>query len=515
MRLKWISTAVATIITWGISSLFLLVFNPTVLDAIGIDPEPSEIIDPFSFLMGFSFLAMVIGMIFSGMVIDYFRRRGIFGLGFWGIALSLGLVPIIGDEVTIYPLYIMLGFSVGILATEALVCFADMVDYTAKAKKYGLIIFLYEITAIIFVIITLSVDWEPMLFGMSAFSAICGILFYYFNREKIDVEDWYEIPTMRIISRLNVIAYFSSHLIVWICVGVAITRLVDAGQTLGLEDPRELFWLCVYLGAGIFCIPAGLISDQIGRRLPAMLSAYGVAIAVLLFGIIENELSFFLSAFILGAAFSIIHVTLDSSVWVDLAPKEARGRYAAIGLVSLALGVGTGYVAGLFVLKEVNIAGFVLIFVSFLAILPLFFVSDTEPPLDLVAFLVIYSDGRRMYSFEFRELQADLDLVGGALIALSSFVSKCIGEEGERGALNLIKQKFPLEDYYVLVEEQKNIIAALLVNKIDIEVIRHLRVVLRRFYQQFQSELDFWDGNRNTFVEADDFVISEFFPLIP
>jgi MFS family permease len=279
-------------------------------------------------------------------------------------------------------------------------------------------------------------------------------------------------------------------------------------------DQRIIFWGLVFLGDLIAVIPAGIIADRVGRKNLIVIGAYLIVVSMLNLGLSENIWMYLFSAYILGISFGLIHPA--ASVWCDLSPLDSIGRYMALNYLSLLQGVGVGLFLGLFVLQEnVSTISYILIGVTVLALLPLFFVSDSYQPLDI--FLLLLSiNGMACFDYAFKVdkevTQKDLSLVAGALSAISTFFETV---DKQHATLDLVRHG----NVYVVQTktqiESGELVGTLFANKNDPELYRHLKDFVGNFCSKYSGPLKNWQGELLVFQGASDIAEEVFGPLLP
>jgi MFS family permease len=261
----------------------------------------------------------------------------------------------------------------------------------------------------------------------------------------------------------------------------------------------------------------GWFSDRMGRKNLIVIGAYGIVISSLIVGLTTNEAIFYFSAFLLGISFSTMHSSIDSAVWSDLSPLDSVGRYYAMGFIFLLQGVGVGLVIGEIVLKnqELSTISYLLITIAVVALLPLFFVSDSYEPLDLFLLLVSKS-GMLMFDYDFKHKEQisekDLILVTGALSAISSFFE---GIDEQHTALDLVRHGNIFIVQTAVQTKKEEIIATLFANKASPELQNKLDVFLNTFRQVFLKEITSWIGQPSAFARGVEVAEDVFGPLLP
>ena len=119
-------------------------------------------------------------------------------------------------------------------------------------------------------------------------------------------------------------------------------------QNIGLSDNTAvLFYIFFYIIYTIFVIPAGILSDKIGRK-PLLIGGY-ILFAVTSLGMMfSTSFNFVLFFFIVYGVFYAMIDGVQRAFVVDLAPSEFKATalgtfHTAIGLVALP----GGFIAGL------------------------------------------------------------------------------------------------------------------------------------------------------------------------
>jgi MFS family permease len=281
-----------------------------------------------------------------------------------------------------------------------------------------------------------------------------------------------------------------------------------------------VFWIVVLVGDLILVIPAGFISDRVGRKNLIVLAIYGIVIAIVIIGLERSIVSFFVAALTIGFSFALIHPTLDSSLWADLSPRDGLGRYFAFGFMSLALGLGLGYVVGHWIilpyfeiLESLDIITYFLMILAIIAAFPLFWTSDSYKPLDFTLLMAIEEGGLPLFDYVFQnkiDTDIELTLLSGALTAVSSFMNETLRE---RGVLNLVRHG----NHFILTDkdEESGISTVIFSNKQDPELKQALREFQIQFVAGYGHLLKAWNGQRSVFDGAVDLAEEVFGHLAP
>ncbi|MHA1995461.1 MAG: MFS transporter [Candidatus Hodarchaeales archaeon] len=443
------------------------------------------------------------------------------------IALKLLIAPITLSLVTVF----LTGLAC--LATASHTTYGAVTKWSHRGRGFavGNLIFGITIVGLLLICGYFKLDFFFSLFIISILGFVISIMFYYTTREWVYWQnDEWPTKTSQILVRQSVRAYFFSHILIYFMLGLTIGSLAQEGvkenysRFLGIElGAFETFWAILVLGTVIFVIPAGILSDKIGRKDLTIMATYGIVLASLiasLHGLIDqnfDSMVYVLTAFTIGVSFAFLHPTLDSSLWIDLSSKDSIGRYCDINVYSLVTGLAAGFGISYFFLSTLieyrNIMVLMYIGLAVLAVLPLFWVSDSFPPLEFFLLLVINDAGVPIFHYSFgrkKELQIDLPLISGALSAVGSFMLEATGETGAK--LNLVRHG----THFILSDQSSDIglTATIFANKNDPELQIILSKFLRRFRKRFSKELSEWKGDILAFEAAIEDAEEIFGPLI-
>lgn len=443
------------------------------------------------------------------------------------IALKLLIAPITLILITIFLT------ALACLATASHTTFGAITKWSHRGRGFavGNLIFGITIVGLLLISGIFKLDFFISLLIISLLGFLLSILFYYTTRDWIywQNDDW-PTKTSQILVRQSVKAYFFSHVLIYLMLGLTIGSLAQEGvkanysSFFGIElGAFETFWAIVILGTVVFVIPAGYLSDKIGRKDLTIMATYGIVLASLiasLHGLFDpnfDSLVYVLTAFTIGVSFAFLHPTLDSSLWIDLSSKDSIGRYCDINVYSLVTGLAAGFGISYFFLSTLieyrNIMVLMYIGLAVLAVLPLFWVSDSFPPLEFFLLLVINDAGIPIFHYSFgrkKELQVDLPLIAGALSAVGAFMSEATGETGAK--LNLVRH-----GTHVIISDQSDdmgLTATIFANKNDPELQIILSKFLRRFREKFSKELSEWKGDILPFEKAVEDAEEIFGPLM-
>jgi len=463
-----------------------------------------------------------------GKVVFYSLLSASICLLLFNIALKLLIAPI--------TLFLITAFltSLAALAVASHTLYGAITKWTHRGRTFAIGNLIFGLTVVLLLVISgsLEMDFYFSFLIISLIGIMQSLVFRYSTRNWIYWQnDQWPTKTWKILGRYSVRAYSFSHVMIYGMLGLTIGSLAQEGVTseytnfLGIElGAFETFWAVLILGTIIFALPAGYLSDRWGRKTLTILATYGIVLASLLaslHGLLDpnfDYLIYIITSFTIGISFALLHPTLDSSIWIDLASKDSIGRYCNINVLSLITGLVPGFAISYFFLNTLteyrNIMVFLYIALAVIAVLPLFWVSDSFPPLEFFLLIVINEAGVPIFHYAFdreKELKIELPLISGALSAIASFMNEATGEKGAK--LNLVRHgtHFILSDSN---NEGEKLTAVIFANKNDPELSIILSKFLKRFLTKYAEELKDWNGDLGYFEDAVDDAEEIFGPLI-
>lgn len=146
----------------------------------------------------------------------------------------------------------------------------------------------------------------------------------------------------------------------------------DLAKQYGLTiTPTEFSWmgsLCT-LGAGAICIPIGILSDLIGRKISMLLMVVPFIVGWLLIILANSVTMFYVGRFITGIASGAFCVAAPMYT-AEIAESEIRGRLGSYFQLLLAVGILLSYAFGcivdMFTLSIISVIAPIIFFVVFL-----------------------------------------------------------------------------------------------------------------------------------------------------
>lgn len=514
-----------TAFSWILLSSFFLIYSFDMILYVKSN-NLIPLMSPISAFNDFILMAIWgiptgITLCFTGMTIDkYPKYLGKFvSLSIFGcsIFLAIGIIALkMSNGFLVAIALACLGFFMGIQIISGHTLFGSQIKWSQRGKAYSLALFAFLSTSLVLLMICqiFSIDFFFPLAVIAIFGFGCCILLFFSTKSWFFWEnDPWPTKSLSIITRYSNIGYFWTHCLIWLMFGLIIGSLSQAGSSatvvsnslLGIDlDVYKDFWAIVIIGSMLLILPSGFLTDKLGRKTPIILATYGLVFASVIVGLLEpTPTVFFISAILVGFSFSLVHPSLDSSLWIDLTPMDSIGRYSSLGFASLGLGLVIGFFISYWIFLQTEIAliinAFMLIGLSVLASLPLFWISDSFPPLDFFLLLVINDAGMPIFHYKFGEkkFKVDLELISSALSAVSTFMLEATKEEN--AVLNLVRHG----TYYIMSEgSDTGLSAAVFANKNDPELQKLVKKFLNRFEEKFRTEIPSWTGRIDTFSDA-------------
>jgi hypothetical protein len=499
------------------------------------------------FIYGTTFLFSIILLYLVGKRLDYNPYRGK-NLGILGLILSsLGIFLFLQNNVLflVLPGFWFIGLGSSLVGGVGIYFLAGFVPIHQRGVHISHSIGLGSFIILIISLIRLNVVSQEIfkwfffvgeikdfliLFALFlvTFAVFCITVLIGRNHQVGWTNDRWPTSDYEIIKRQPVKLSVISHFLVFSVFGLAISIIIDIVRVYPFNDIDikwfpfsgvdyvDIFWTILFMGNFIAIWFIGYFVDKFGRKTFTIIGIYTISLALLGFSVSLTLISLIVAAFAIGIGVSGINLTLDTSMWIDLSPRDGLGRYTAFGLISLITGLSFGRLLSFVLIDQlgdittsISILGFIMLFVTALAVYPLSQMDDTYPPLSFLLLIVrieggtlIYSNGFQKNLWKFKKLA----LISGGLEAIDSFMREVL----ERGNMEYVLHA----GYYILNDQQESIRANLITNKASRELRQLLKIFTCQFNDKYREVIKNWNGDLSLFENANEIVEEIFGPLI-
>jgi len=300
--------------------------------------------------------------VFSGYWSDKIKRRKPFV--FAGYGLSSLTKPLFAFAQT-WPFVLLfrvverIGKGIRDAPRDAIV--AESVDVSVRGKAYGfqramdgIGSFSGAILAVIFLTFfgnSNSLTAYRNLFLIAFLPGIIGVLFILFIKEKREQNiplkrssTPFRVSMKSLPRNLQIFIFVST---VFACANFGYAFLILKAKNIGLSDNTTLLlYVLFYIVYTLFTIPAGMLSDKIGRK-PVLIAGYVLFAATAVCLLFTSQLYMLIFVFILYGIFFGLIDGVQRAFVVDLAPSDLKGTalgtfHTATGLIALPAGIIAG-----------------------------------------------------------------------------------------------------------------------------------------------------------------------------
>jgi MFS family permease len=301
--------------------------------------------------------------VFSGYWSDKIRRRKPFvfaGYGLSSITKPLFAIAQTWPFVLLFRIVERIGKGVRDAPRDAIV--AESVDVTIRGKAYGfqramdgIGSFSGAILAIIFLTYFASSDQIAAyrnLFLLAFFPGIIGVIFILFIKEKQQPSQTqkhhttpFRVSMKKLPRNLQIFILVST---IFSLGNFGYAFLIVRSNKLGYPDSTTLLlYILFYIVYTLCTIPAGVLSDKIGRK-PVLITGYMMFAVTAICLIFTSQLYMLVLIFILYGIFFGLIDGVQRAFVVDLAPPDLKGTalgtfHTATGLIALPAGIIAGF----------------------------------------------------------------------------------------------------------------------------------------------------------------------------
>jgi MFS family permease len=293
--------------------------------------------------------------VFSGYWSDKIKRRKPFV--FAGYGLSSLTKPLFAFAQT-WPFVLFfrvierVGKGVRDAPRDAIV--AESVDASIRGKAYGFqraMDGVGSFSGAIIAVILLPLFGYRELFLIAFFPGLIAVLFILFIKEKREqqtpqkrVATPFRVSMKRLPRNLQIFIVVSA---LFALANFGYAFLILKAKNIGFSDNVTLLlYVLFYVVYTLFTIPAGMLSDKIGRK-PVLMLGYVLFAATAVCLLFTSQLSMLVFVFIVYGIFFGLIDGVQRAFVVDLAPSDLKGTalgtfHTATGLIALPAGVIAG-----------------------------------------------------------------------------------------------------------------------------------------------------------------------------
>jgi MFS family permease len=224
------------------------------------------------------------------------------------------------------------------------------------------------------------------LFLIAFLPGIIGVLFILFIKEKREQNiplkrssTPFRVSMKSLPRNLQIFIFVST---VFACANFGYAFLILKAKNIGLSDNTALLlYVLFYIVYTFFTIPAGMLSDKIGRK-PVLIAGYVLFAATAVCLLFTSQLYMLIFVFILYGIFFGLIDGVQRAFVVDLAPSDLKGTalgtfHTATGLIALPAGIIAGTLWDQFSPQATFLFAFAL---ALFSLLMFAFVKNTKHP---------------------------------------------------------------------------------------------------------------------------------------
>ncbi len=301
---------------------------------------------------------------------------------YWMIAdITTLLVPSLfglrtGIELLLFAVW--LGFSVGFGFTKCLTFFRNSTTMEERGRVGGAIIFVTYLLIPLFLVATRSLEYSMRLAIYAGWRAV-GLATVHFiradgSREPSEDEDR---GGQQLARRRQLLLYF----IPWVTFSLMNGIDTHVFQKFHPQETVETGLMLMQLSGSFSSILGGLAIDFVGRRTSITFAMVTLGLGYVALSFAQSSLlSWFFFSVTLGIAWGVLSIAYVLVIWGELASREKREKYYAIGMIPFFLSQAVGYLLKPMLSQFSSTQLFsTATLLYFLAVIPLLFAEDVLP----------------------------------------------------------------------------------------------------------------------------------------
>ncbi len=327
-------------------ALFTASFNmiipelPSYLSSMGGADYKGYIIALFTLTAGIS-------RPFSGKLTDTVGRLPVMFIGTLACVVCGMFYPLLNFVMGFLALRLLHGFSTGFKPTATVAYVADVVPDSRRGEAMGILGICFSVGASSappigsYIAQYYGIAW---MFYASVVLALFSIVILYNMPETLREKRKFSFSMLRV-GRADIFDPRSiPAAIVMLCCylsyGAILTLVPDLSDHLGIGN-RGVFFSIFTLASVSTRLIAGKISDQVGRVPVLKVSAWVIALGMVIIGYAHEPWMFYLGSFVFGLGNGTFSPAINA--WtVDLGDPNQRGRALATMFIALEIAIGAG-----------------------------------------------------------------------------------------------------------------------------------------------------------------------------
>jgi MFS family permease len=284
---------------------------------------------------------------FSGKLTDTIGRVPVMFIGTLACVVCGMFYPVLHFVMGFLALRLLHGFSTGFKPTATVAYVADVVPVDRRGEAMGILGICFSVGASAappvgsFIARQYGTDW---MFYASVIFALLSIVILFNMPETLREKRTFSLSLLRVgkedIFDPRSIPAAIVMLFCYLSYGAILTVVPDQSDALGIGN-RGMFFSVFTLASVSTRLVAGKVSDRVGRVPVLKVSAWVIALGMVILGYAHTPWMFYLGSFVFGLGNGIFSPAINA--WtVDLGDPNQRGRALATMFIALEIAIGAG-----------------------------------------------------------------------------------------------------------------------------------------------------------------------------